>query len=1268
MVRFLQNQMVQEIDELDPNTSILDYLREHLRLCGTKDGCASGDCGACTVVIGELAQKEICYKAINACILPVATLQGKQLITVEDMRQGDALHPVQQAIVEQHASQCGFCTPGFVMSMFALQKNKSQPEREDIIDALGGNLCRCTGYRPLVDAALNMSHKGVDDQFSRYEQSTVASLEAINRSTDSVTLRGNGKQYFSPKNADELAQLLLQYPQARIMAGGTDLGLEITQELRDLEVIIYVGQVKELLIISESEGILEIGAAVSLTDCREALLGQYPNLRDLLERFGSLQIRNLATIGGNIANASPIGDMPPVLLGLGASLVLRCGEQRRTVLLEDFFVSYRVTALQPSEFIERILIPKARPGHEFRAYKISKRLSDDTSSTCGAFHLHIEKGIVGHASIAFSGLSETPRRAFHCEQALLHQPWNETTIESAMQALEQDFHPISDFRASSAYRMRVSKNLVKRLYLDIEGGDASLSLSQYPSQESHIVGRELNPVPLTGVIGLDLFHDSAGKHTSGEAVYTDDQLEHLNCLHAYVGLSQIARGQIRKLDLTAVRQAEGVREVLTLDDVPGHWDIGPVFPGDPVLAGREVEYWGQPIFAVAATSQRLARKAARLAQVEYEELEPCLSIKEALKQENFVRPPHVQDTGGVREAIANAPHCLTGELRIGGQDHFYLEGHVSLALPLEGNGMLVYTSSQSPSQVQKCVAQVLAVPMSQVVVEVRRMGGAFGGKETQAAQWACIAALFARKTSRPVKCRLARTEDMIATGKRHPFLAQYRVGFDHGGHITGLDMELSADCGYSPDLSDAVVDRAMLHADNAYFLPKARIVGNRCKTNTVSNTAFRGFGAPQAMVAIEGIIDDISRYLGKDPLEVRKFNLYRQEDGRNITHYGQKVEHIVLPEIISRLEASSRYRDRRKEIEIFHDSQTVFRKGLALTPVKFGISFVTTHLNQAGALVHVYSDGSIHLNHGGTEMGQGLFVKVAQVVAEEFQVDVSTVHVSAARTDKVPNSSPTAASSSSDLYGMAARDAVNKIKTNMKAFATDHFGVAESDVRFEQSQVWAGDHKFTFVEFAHMAYMNRICLSATGYYSTPGLYYDRNTGSGHPFFYYANGAAVSEVLVDVLTGEYRVLRVDVISDVGQSINPALDIGQIEGGFIQGMGWLTTEELVWGENGRLLTISPASYKIPAIADTPPQFNVELFPSSPNPSATIYHSKGVGEPPLMLAISVWSAIRDAVSSLDDYRVSPPLDTPATPERVLWAIQDTLKAGRVRHAPMD
>ncbi len=1264
MVKFLRNHTLHEIANLDPNTTVLDYLREHLHSYGTKEGCASGDCGTCTVVIGTLSQNGIVYKAVNACILPVAALHGKQLITVEDLGSKENLHPVQQAMVDHHASQCGFCTPGFVMSLFALHKNKPRPTREEIIEAFAGNLCRCTGYRPLIDAALTMPPKKQDDQFSRQEPSIIDTLKALNESPDCPTLTADGKRFFSPKHVEEFAQLLLQYPQARILAGGTDLGLEITQDLQDLEVIISVGQVEELLAISESEDRLEIGAAVPLSDCQKLLLSHFPHLRDLLERFGSTQIRNMATIGGNLANASPVGDIPPVLLVLGASLELRGGEGSRTILVEDFFISYRVTALQPSEFIERILIPKPKAGEELRAYKISKRFQDDTSATCGAFHLLIENGTVQQSRVAFSGLSDIPKRGRHCEQALTHQPWNEHTIESAMKALERDFQPISDLRASSSYRLEASQNLFKRLYIDIGGSESPL-LWQYHSPESQSIGRPAKPNSPTGAIGRNHVHDSAEKHTNGEAVYTDDLPEISNGLFAYVGLSPIARGRITKLDLTAVREAKEVIDVITADDVPGHGDIGPVFSGDPVLAMEEIDYWGQPIFAVAATSQRAARKAACLARVEYEEGEPCLSIREALEQEHFVRPPHIQDTGEVEEAINHAPHCLTNEMDIGGQEHLYLEGHVSLAVPLEDQGMMISSSSQNPSQIQKSVAQVLAIPMSQVVVEVRRMGGGFGGKETQAAQWACIAALLASKTGRPVKCRLARTEDMIATGKRHPFLIQSGVGFDQNGRIEGLDMTLSADCGYSPDLSDSVVDRAMLHADNAYFLPKARIVGNRCKTNTVSNTAFRGFGGPQAMVAMEGIIDDISRFLQKDPLEVRKANLYRKEGGRNITHYGQTVEQIVLPDIIEHLEQSSNYWEKKQAIARFNESQTATRKGLALTPVKFGISFVTTHLNQAGALVHVYSDGSIHLNHGGTEMGQGLFMKVAQVVAEEFQVDVSKVQVSAARTDKVPNTSPTAASSSSDLYGMAARDAVCTIKTNMKAFAAKQFSVPESDVRFEHNQVWAGDRKWSFSEFAHMAYMNRVCLSATGFYSTPGIYYDRETGTGRPFFYYANGAAVSEVIVDMLTGEYRVLSVDIVHDVGHSLNPALDIAQIEGGFIQGMGWLTTEELVWGEEGRLLTISPSTYKIPAIGDTPPRFNVELFPSSPNPRATIYRSKAVGEPPLMLAISVWSAIRDAVASLSGYRVSPPLDIPATPERVLGAIQYIKKTEEVRHA---
>lgn len=758
--------------------------------------------------------------------------------------------------------------------------------------------------------------------------------------------------------------------------------------------------------------------------------------------------------------------------------------------------------------------------------------------------------------------------------------------------------------------------------------------------------------PVKGAVGSSVKHESAHKHVSGEAIYVDDQLAPDNLLHAYAGLSTIARGKVKSLDLSQVRNAPGVVEVLTLDDVPGHKDIGPVFPGDPLMVneGGEVEFYGQVLFAVAATSFSAARKAAKLAVMEYEPLEPDLTIEQGLAKQSFVRPSHTQTRGDFEAAIANAPRTLSGEMQIGGQEHMYLEGQISLAIPGEDGGILLYTSSQNPTEGQKLVAEVLDIPMNLVTADTRRMGGGFGGKETSGNQWACLAALLAGKTGRPIKMRLSRCDDITATGKRHHFLSRYRVGFDDSGRILGLDMELSGGCGMSPDLSDAIVDRAMFHSDNAYFLPAARITGHRVKTHTVSNVAFRGFGGPQGVVAIENVIDNIARALGKDPLEVRKINFYAAEGGRDTTHYGQQIENHIIGGLVGRLVESSGYHRRRKEISDFNRANRILKKGIALTPVKFGISFTATHLNQAGALVHVYTDGSIHLNHGGTEMGQGLFTKVAQVVASEFQVNIDRVSCSATRTDKVPNASPTAASSGSDLNGMAARNAVNKIKQRMTAFAAEHFSVAEDEVCFADNRVIAGEHNLSFAEFAQLAYMNRVSLSATGYYRTPKIFYDREKAQGRPFFYFANGAAVSEVLVDTLTGEYKVLRVDICHDVGDSLNPAIDIGQIEGAFIQGMGWLTTEELVWGEDGRLQTVNPAGYKIPAIGDTPPVFNVELLPDSPNVEATIYHSKAVGEPPLMLATSVWSAIRDAIASLGDYKVSPPLDTPATPERVL------------------
>ena len=762
------------------------------------------------------------------------------------------------------------------------------------------------------------------------------------------------------------------------------------------------------------------------------------------------------------------------------------------------------------------------------------------------------------------------------------------------------------------------------------------------------------PGQIKGGPGADLKHESAHKHVSGEALYTDDIPAPGDVLHAYVGLAEVAHGKVKRLDLDQVLAAEGVQAVLTLEDIPGHIDIGPVFPGDPLFADGVVQFWGQPLFAVAASSYDLARRAARLAKVEYEELPAVLTIEQGLAAQSFVRPSHTQQRGDVTAALAKADKTLRGEIQIGGQEQMYLEGQASLALPMEDGGILLYTSNQNPSEIQKLVAEVLDIPMSLVTVDMRRMGGGFGGKETNANQWACIAALLARKTGRPARIRLARADDMTATGKRHHFLGRYEVGFDDNGVIQALDLELSGGCGMSPDLSDAIVDRAMFHSDNAYFLPSARIVGHRVKTNTVSNTAFRGFGGPQGMVAIEGIIDDIARAVGRDPLAVRQANFYCEEGERNTTHYGQKIEQHIIPGLVQRLAQTSDYRARREAIEAFNRDSAVLKKGIALTPVKFGISFTVQHLNQAGALLHVYTDGSIQLNHGGTEMGQGLFTKVAQVVAHELQVDVDTILCMSTRTDKVPNTSPTAASAGTDLNGMAARDAACKIKARLLAFAAAHFSVDAADVRLHDNKLIAGDLEMGFAEFVQLAYMNRVSLSATGYYRTPKIFYDREKAQGRPFFYFANGAAVAEVLVDTLTGEYKLLRADLCQDVGQSLNPAIDIGQVEGAFIQGMGWLTTEELIWGDDGRLQTINPASYKIPAIGDTPAEFNVELLPDSPNAEATIYHSKAVGEPPLMLGISVWSALRDAVSSLSDYTISPRMDPPATPECVLRSIE--------------
>ena len=760
--------------------------------------------------------------------------------------------------------------------------------------------------------------------------------------------------------------------------------------------------------------------------------------------------------------------------------------------------------------------------------------------------------------------------------------------------------------------------------------------------------------PPKNKIGSSAKHDSAISHVMGTATYVDDILKPQGTLHLAVGKSTHAHARIISMDLDAVRAADGVVDVLVFKDLPAATDIGPVFDGDPLMVDSITEYVGQTLFAVVATSHRAAKKAVLEAKVEYEPLPAIVTVKQALEQEQFVRPSHFMTRGDTQSALENAPKRLQGHIHMLGQEHFYLEGQVSYVTPCDDGGLEVYTSSQHPSEVQQLVAEVTDLPFHAVSTVVRRMGGGFGGKETQAAAWSCLSAIVAKRHNVPVSMRLDRQDDMVVTGKRHEFSNRYEVGVDESGQILGVDMQLSGLCGYSPDLSDAIVDRAMFHCDNAYYYPAAKVAGHRCKTHTVSNTAYRGFGGPQGLMTAEYMMDQIAYTLGKDPLEVRLNNLY--QDGQT-THYGQPIEHFDLATLMDNLAKDCDYDKRRQQIMAANEKAQAEgsdkRLGIALTPVKFGISFTVQHLNQAGALVHIYTDGTIQINHGGTEMGQGLYIKIAQIVANEFEVDLDTVKVTATRTDKVPNTSPTAASSGTDINGKAAQNACLTVKGRLVEFAAEHFAVPSDSIKFENNHVQIGDKEtLTFAELVLLAYQHRISLSATGYYKTPKIFYDRSKAWGRPFFYFALGASCAEVEIDTMTGEYKVLRCDILHDVGQSINPAIDIGQIEGGFVQGMGWLTTEELTWDDKGTLASNSPANYKIPTSHDLPKQWSVKLFDRK-NEEQTIYNSKAVGEPPFMLAASVWCAINNAVASLADYKVNPDLTMPATSEAVLKAV---------------
>ena len=760
-------------------------------------------------------------------------------------------------------------------------------------------------------------------------------------------------------------------------------------------------------------------------------------------------------------------------------------------------------------------------------------------------------------------------------------------------------------------------------------------------------------------------HESAIKHVTGEALYINDISVDRLLIGHFVG-SPYAYATIKSFNIDKALELHGIKTILSYKDIPGENQMGPVFYDELCLAENEVTFIGQSILLIAAENKEIAREAEKLIEIEYKPLEAILDLKTAIAKNNRLHPPRKIECGNIGKGFEASDHVLEGELKTGGQEHWYLETQSSLAIPGEGKEIKVFSSTQHPSETQAIVSEVLGIPRNEVEVEIRRMGGAFGGKETQANHYAAWAALLAPATGQPVKIHLSRDDDQIMTGKRHPALSKYKVGFDNNGLLKALDIEMNINAGSSTDLTMAILERALFHVDNACYIPNLRVIGNTWKTNLPSNTAMRGFGGPQAMAVIENIVDRIARFLGKDALEIRQLNFYKSETN-NKTHYGQVIENNRLPLLYKQLSASSEYFQRRKEINKFNNENEFYKKGMALTPVKFGISFTTSFLNQAGALVNIYKDGTVLVNHGGTEMGQGLFTKIINIAAAELGVSREYIKVNATNTSKVPNTSATAASSGSDLNGMAVKNAVEKLKARLAKVAVGEFNresrheptnfksvFFEDDFVFDYKQP---EIRIAFKDLINIAYLQRTSLSATGFYKTPDIHFNKEEGKGKPFHYYAFGMAVSEVLVDTLTGYVKLLRTDILHDVGKSLNESIDRGQIEGGFIQGLGWVTTEELKYDEKGNLLTHSPDTYKIPTIGDIPEDFRVNILKNAPNPN-TIRQSKAVGEPPFMLALSVWMAIKDAVSAVGNHNIEPEFELPATNEVVLWAVEKIKK----------
>uniref|UniRef100_A0A8C2A4F2 Xanthine dehydrogenase/oxidase n=1 Tax=Cyprinus carpio TaxID=7962 RepID=A0A8C2A4F2_CYPCA len=1263
----------------DPNMPFFDY--RELGLTGTKLGCAEGGCGACTLMVSKYHphQNRIIHHAVNACLAPLCSLHHCAVTTVEGIGSvASKLHPVQERIAKAHGSQCGFCTPGIVMSMYALLRSNPQPSMHDIQEAFQGNLCRCTGYRPILEGYRTFTKdNSMLPAQKLYDQSEFMPLDPTQEIIFPPELMpqrelrfvGERVLWIQPCSLKELLELKATYPNAKLVVGNTEVGIEMKFKNLLYPVILAPAYIPELNIIQHTQDgkrVIYLKGSFCLSMLFDAVkklpAHQTEVFKAVLEQlrwFAGQQIRNVAAVGGNIMTASPISDLNPVFMAAGCKLTVMSKGKRVLEMDDKFFPGYRKTILKSEEILLSIEIPYTRK--YFSAFKQSPRKEDDIAIvTSGMNVLFKEKSnIVQSIRISYGGMAPVTVLA----TATCNRQWNEELLEQACTSLAEEMSLSPSAPGGMVtYRRTLTISLFYKFFLTVQH---KLGVTVEDVRPEYATATELfqldspsgvqlyQAVPpgdnSDDVVGHPIMHLSALKHATGEAIYCDDIPCYENELRLALVTSTKAHALIKSIDTSDAMEVPGVVAFISAKDIPGSNLTGPVFNDETVFADDKVFFIfyilsefsvtcvGHILGAIVADTQAHAQRAAKAVKISYEELHPVIvTIQDAIANKSFYQPVRSMERGDVAQGFKDSDHILHGKMHIGGQEQFYLETNCTVAVPRGEDGeMELFVSTQAASKTQALVAKALGVPANRVVCRVKRMGGGFGGKESRSTILSTVVAVAAYTTKRPVRCMLDRDEDMLVTGGRHPFFGHYKVGYMNNGRVNALDVTLYSNAGNSMDLSLSILERALFHMDNSYNIPNIHGTGYICKTNLPSNSAFRGFGGPQGMMIAESWMSDVALSCGLPAEEVRRMNMYKEGD---FTPFNQRLDQFTIDLCWEECMQLSDFNMRKEAVEQYNRQHRWTKRGLAIIPTKFGISYTAVFLNQAGALVHVYSDGSVLLTHGGTEMGQGLHTKMVQVASKTLGIPCSKIHITETSTNTVPNTSPTAASVSSDLNGMAVYNACQTLLQRLQPCIDKN-------------------PKGCWEDWVKAAYFDRVNLSANGFYKTPDLGYDFNTNSGRAFNYFSYGVAVSEVEIDCLTGSHKNLHTSIVMDVGKSLNPALDIGQVEGGFMQGLGLFTLEELRYSPDGYLYTRGPGMYKIPSFGDIPIELKVSLLRDAPNEKA-IFSSKAVGEPPLFLAASVFYAIKDAITvARAESGLTGPfrLDSPATPERIRNACED-------------